>query len=202
MTSFSQSVWFIWACSRFAWLKFDYDISPSTGHERLLWTSMIRLKEVGPHSQVDAKMIAEAVGSILYLRTVTIFTTYKQIKLGPWWWSSGQCTWLLLRRSEFESRWRLQFFLLNLCLKRTKINKKSPGLDHLFKKRGCLLTCWWVAVWRFRFELPSDACRPFRTPQRWTDRCLEICGFRHAETRSPTRDGMEDSDEPENPGLD
>ena len=30
---------------------------------------------------------------------------------GPWWWSSGQHTCLLLRRSKFESCWLLQFFL-------------------------------------------------------------------------------------------
>ena len=37
------------------------------------------------------------------------------------------------RRSEFESRRRLQFFLKKMCLKRTKINKKRPRLA-LFKK--------------------------------------------------------------------
>ena len=35
---------------------------------------------------------------------------------------------LLLRRSEFKSGWSLQFFsvFFNLCLKRTKLNKKRP----------------------------------------------------------------------------
>ena len=42
---------------------------------------------------------------------------------GPWRWTSGQCTCLLLRRSEVESHWSLQFNSVNY-LKRTKINKK------------------------------------------------------------------------------
>ena len=42
---------------------------------------------------------------------------------GPCWWWSGQRARLILLRSEFESRWSLQFFMLNLCLKRTKIKK-------------------------------------------------------------------------------
>ena len=36
----------------------------------------------------------------------------------------------LLWRSEFESRWSFQFFLLNLALKRTKIRKKRLRLAH------------------------------------------------------------------------
>ena len=55
--------------------------------------------------------------------------TFHVIKI-PLWWSSGQRARLLLRRSEFESCYDLQFFLENLCLKRTKINKKRPGLAH------------------------------------------------------------------------
>ena len=37
-------------------------------------------------------------------------------------------------RSEFESSWSLQFFLYNLCLKRTKINKKEAGVCRIFEK--------------------------------------------------------------------
>ena len=29
--------------------------------------------------------------------------------LGQWWWPCGQRARLLLRRSEFESRWNLQY---------------------------------------------------------------------------------------------
>ena len=40
---------------------------------------------------------------------------------GKWWWWSTAC--LLLRCSEFKSRWSLQFYSVNGCLIRTKINK-------------------------------------------------------------------------------
>ena len=36
---------------------------------------------------------------------------YKASKRRPWSWSSGQHAHLLIRQSEFESRWSLQFFL-------------------------------------------------------------------------------------------
>ena len=49
--------------------------------------------------------------------------------LGQWWWSSGQRARHLLRRSEFESCWSIQFYSVN-CFKRTKINKKRPGIAH------------------------------------------------------------------------
>ncbi len=49
---------------------------------------------------------------------------------GPWWWSSGQRAPLLLRRSEFESRWLL---ILLLLYEKTKINEKEAGVG-LFKK--------------------------------------------------------------------
>ena len=57
---------------------------------------------------------------------------------GPWWWLSGQHARLLLRRSEFETFLRLQFFSVNLCLKRTKINKKEEaGVGLFLRKRTC-----------------------------------------------------------------
>ena len=43
---------------------------------------------------------------------------------GPWWWSSGQRSCLLLRRSEFESRW-----LLNKFSVRKDENKKKRKRD-------------------------------------------------------------------------
>ena len=43
-------------------------------------------------------------------------------KLGPWWWSSGPC--LLLRRSEFESRWRLQFFSVEFVFQKNENKQK------------------------------------------------------------------------------
>ena len=43
-------------------------------------------------------------------------------------------THLLLQQSKFESRRSLKFFSIKFVLKRTKINKKRPGLPHFFKK--------------------------------------------------------------------
>ena len=51
----------------------------------------------------------------------------------PWWWSRGQWAFLLL----WQSCWSLlQFFLLNLCLKRMEMNKNSPGLAYYLKNPG------------------------------------------------------------------
>ena len=50
--------------------------------------------------------------------------------LGQWWWSSGQRARLLLLRSEFEPRLS---FSVKLYLKRTKLNKKRPGLALFYK---------------------------------------------------------------------
>ena len=57
--------------------------------------------------------------------------------IGPWWWSSGQRSRLMLRRSEFESRWLLNFSVIVLYEK-TKINEKRPGLAQLKKKLSLL----------------------------------------------------------------
>ena len=51
---------------------------------------------------------------------------------GPWWWSNGQRSCLLLRRSEFQSRWLLHKFSVR---KDENKQKKTPGLAHLFYKR-------------------------------------------------------------------
>ena len=45
-----------------------------------------------------------------------------KIGTGPWWWSSGQRSHLLLQRSEFESCWLLKIIF---C---TKINKTEAGV--------------------------------------------------------------------------
>ena len=59
----------------------------------------------------------------------------KQVN-GPWrWWSSGQRARLLLRRSEFESRWTLSFFWKICVWKETK-NKKRPWLAHFKNRNG------------------------------------------------------------------
>ena len=53
------------------------------------------------------------------------------LPLGPWWWSNGQRACLLLRRAEVESRCNLCSFSAKWRLKRTRINKKRPGLAQL-----------------------------------------------------------------------
>ena len=53
--------------------------------------------------------------------------------LGPWWWSSGQCARLLLRRSEFQSHWSLKLYSVNYSL-RPKINKKGRGWPNFFTR--------------------------------------------------------------------
>ena len=88
----------------------------------------------------------------------------------PWWWSSGQRAHLLLRQSEFNSRWSLQIFC-KLFLKRTKISKKRPGSAHFFKKdwpicsqsyvKKSFVYHWW---W---WSLTVDRSRPWgRGPVR------------------------------------
>ena len=59
---------------------------------------------------------------------------------GQWWWSSGQRARLLLRRSEFESRWSLQFLFCKLFEKNENKQTKMAG-DGPFKK-----TTWAGAV--------------------------------------------------------
>ena len=62
------------------------------------------------------------------LKSWNVYNQFINSIIGPWWWSNGQRARLLLRRSEFKSGWSLQFFsvFFNLCLKRTKLNKKRP----------------------------------------------------------------------------
>ena len=62
----------------------------------------------------------------------------------PWWWSSGQRSCLLLRRSEFESCWLLRFSVRKDENKR----KKRLGLAPLKKRleKPCLID-WNVPRW-------------------------------------------------------
>ena len=54
---------------------------------------------------------------------------YKLTAVGTWawWWPSGQRSFILLQRSEFESPW-----LLNFLYERTKINEKEAGVGPSF----------------------------------------------------------------------
>ena len=57
----------------------------------------------------------------------------RNIKSGPWLWSSGQRARLLLRRSEFESAKACRFYV-NFLFEKTENKQKRPGLAHLKKK--------------------------------------------------------------------
>ena len=70
---------------------------------------------------------------IAYLDTETGTAIYR-VKLccgnflvthGQWWWSSGQHSRLLLWRSEFESRWSLQFLFCKLFEKNENKQKEA-----------------------------------------------------------------------------
>ena len=52
----------------------------------------------------------------------------------PWWWSSGQRACLLSDEPSSNPAKAYSFSVI-LCLKRTKINRKRPGLPH-FKNFG------------------------------------------------------------------
>ena len=67
---------------------------------------------------------------------------------GQWWWSSGQRARLLLWRSEFESRWSLQFLFCKLFEQNE--NKKKEAGDGPFKK---ITTILWNKV--FWLDVPS-----------------------------------------------
>ena len=44
-----------------------------------------------------------------------------------WWWSSGQRARILLRWSEFESRWRLQLFSVEFVFEKNENKQKEVG---------------------------------------------------------------------------
>ena len=50
---------------------------------------------------------------------------------GLWWWSSGQRARLLLRRSEFDSRWSLQFFC-KIVVEKNENKQKEAGVGPIF----------------------------------------------------------------------
>ena len=57
----------------------------------------------------------------------------KRSHVGPWWWSSGQRARLLLRRSEFESRWSLQFFC-KIVIEKHENKQKEAGVGPFLKR--------------------------------------------------------------------
>ena len=72
---------------------------------------------------------------------------------GPWWWSSGQRARLLLRRSEFESRWDLQNFSVKFLLKRTKIKQKEAGVAHFLKRHCTRIKTNWPKITSWMIHL-------------------------------------------------
>ena len=53
--------------------------------------------------------------------------------MGPWWWSSGQRA-RLYSDDPSSNHAEVYIFYSDNCLKRTKINRKRPGMAHFFKK--------------------------------------------------------------------
>ena len=53
---------------------------------------------------------------------------WKREKFKPWWWSSGQSARLLLRQSEFESRWLLQFYSVKFVFEEIENKQKEAGV--------------------------------------------------------------------------
>ena len=74
-------------------------------------------------SRPNVKFQEEGLGSKSCPYLLLAIIAYKALQLqGPWWWSSGQRSCLLLRRSEFDSCWLL--------------NKFSVQKDENKRKRG------------------------------------------------------------------
>ena len=58
-----------------------------------------------------------------------------KVKIGfNGWWSSGQRARLLLRQSEFESRWGLQFFC-KIVIEKNENKQKEAGVGPFFLKK-------------------------------------------------------------------
>ena len=71
---------------------------------------------------LSAALLSSVTFCLKIFRIITEF--FVALEAGPWWWSSDQHSRLLLQRSEFESRWLLNFSLIVLYEK-TKINKRG-----------------------------------------------------------------------------
>ena len=71
-----------------------------------------------------------------YLIRNIIHDIIKELNVGPWWWSSGQRARLLLRQSEFESRWGLHFFCKIVIEKHENKQKEAEVGPFFFKKRN------------------------------------------------------------------
>ena len=95
-------------------------------YEKISFAVLVPVGQVLLEGLVDKVEVGEDVGLVLVLfkhvrppegrwlagssseELKSNFLTFSHFR--PWWWSSGQSARLLLRRSEFDSRWSLQFF--------------------------------------------------------------------------------------------
>ena len=62
--------------------------------------------------------------------------------IGPWWWPSGQRAHLLLRRSEFESHWGLQYFC-KIVIEKNENKQKEARVGPFFLKKK-LIKDWFT----------------------------------------------------------
>ena len=68
---------------------------------------------------------------------------------GPWWWSSGQRSCLLLQWSEFKSRWQLNLY------EKTKIIVNVAWVGHLKKHK---MEKWLRTDWHFSAPASRRRC--------------------------------------------
>ena len=82
--------------------------------------------------------------------------------IGPWWWPSGQRAHLLLRRSEFESHWGLQFFC-KIVIEKNENKQKEARVGQFFKKTLLMKTCIVCAETMLDHGRTSNkcTCHPF-----------------------------------------
>ena len=69
--------------------------------------------------------------NILRRHHIPFFNLINNVHSGLWWWSSGQRARLLLRQSEFKSRWGLQFFC-KIVLEKNENKQKEAGVGPFF----------------------------------------------------------------------
>ena len=105
-----------------------------------LWTNGLhRRTKAGPNCFISFLLIAIISFRRNFMPKYDAKRTKKISSHGPWWlvvkWSA------CLLSTPPILHWippSTAIFLYNLCLKRTKINKKSPGLAHFLKKSSLM----------------------------------------------------------------
>ena len=104
-----------------------------------LWFKAFRLWPISPKAGFESEAIeqdASNTGLVLGLlrfigkKRKKVKATISDVKqvVGPWWWcSSGQRARLVLQRSEFESRWSIQFFPVQFVFEKKEKTKRGRG---------------------------------------------------------------------------